>query len=144
MRGWLGRVAVACAVVGIGGFGAAATRAAAAGGNAAINDCQTHGELTRTYTVAQLKQAIKVMPASVKQYGDCYDVIEGAIANHSRTGTAGSSSGSSGGSFLPTPVIVILVVLILAAVTFGAIAIRRRRGDDGAGGDPDGPGDPSP
>jgi hypothetical protein len=138
MRGRFGWVVAAIAATCVGAFSAAAPLALGAGGNAVINDCESNGTLTHQYTVAQLKQAIQVMPASDKQYGNCYDVIENAIAHHGRTGKAGPGSG---GSFLPTPVIVILVVLILAAVTFGAIAIRRRRGGGGPGGPAGGPDD---
>jgi hypothetical protein len=136
MRGRLGWVAAAIVAACVGAFGAAAPLAMAAGGNAVINDCESNGTLTHQYTLAQLKEAIHVMPATDKEYGSCYSVIENAITNHGRTGAAGKSSG---GSFLPTPVIVILVVLILAGVTFGAIAIRRRQGGEGADGGPDDP-----
>jgi hypothetical protein len=160
MRGRLGWRGALCAAACIGVLSAGAPLALGAGGNAVVNDCQAHGVLTRSYTLSQLEQALRVMPASTKQYTDCYDVVQKAIADHNRTGAAG---GSSGGSFLPTPVIVILVILILAGVTFGAIAIRRRQGggpggptDSSAGADgpsggaddppdaPDGSGDASP
>ena len=70
------------------------------------------------------------MPADVREYTDCYDVIEkqlfAQLGTSSSTGTGGSGS-SSGGSVLPTWLIVVIVVLALAALTFGALAIRRRR-----------------
>jgi hypothetical protein len=115
---------------------------ALAAGNQVIKDCQANGQLTGQYTLGQLRHALGILPASVKEYTNCSDVIQQAIlaARHGRRG--GGSGSGSGGSFLPTPVIVILVVLILAAVTFGAVAIRRRRAarsSDGAGEPGDGP-----
>jgi hypothetical protein len=113
----------------------AATPALGAGSaNPVIADCLAHpGGLTGHYTVAQLKNALQVMPAETKEYTSCPDVINRALlaaVGTSGTGTGGSSGGGSS-SFLPTPVIVILVLLILAAVTFGALAVRRRQAVDG-------------
>jgi hypothetical protein len=129
-------IAVVCAAAALAGASAGAPVALAAVGNAVINDCESNGQLTHPYTLQELQHALAVMPASIKQYTNCYDVIQEAILkSHGRTGSAGTSSGSS---FLPTPVIVILVVLILAAITFGAIAVRRRAtangGSAGSGG----------
>ncbi len=103
---------------------------------AIINDCQSTGRLTHSYTLSELQDALNTMPAYVKQYSNCYDVVtQGIITvkHHKQTGSGGGSGGGGGGSFLPTPVIVILVVVILAAVTFGAIAIRQRRSGPGGG-----------
>jgi hypothetical protein len=128
----------ACAVLALAG----ATTALAAGGNPVTNDCEANGQLTHSYTLAELQHALAVMPASTKQYTNCYDVIQNALIKARKNGSGGAGS-SSGGSFLPTPVIVILVLLILAAVTFGALAARRRRGPGGPGGaGPGGPGGP--
>jgi len=152
MRRSTSLIALACAVAAVAVGSAGLPLAFAAGGNAIINDCQSssNGQLSHNYTVAQLQHALAVMPASVKEYTDCPDVIEHALQQHKRTGGSGGSGGGSGGSFLPTPVIVILVVLILAAVTFGALAIRRRQDGgegpvdrgDGTGGPGDEPGEP--
>jgi hypothetical protein len=93
-----------------------------------INDCNTHGRLTGHYSVSQLHDALSRMPAVVKEYTDCYDVVQRALL----AGVAGShptnsgGSGGSGGSFLPTWLIVVLVLLALAAATLGALAVRRR------------------
>lgn len=107
---------------------------ALAADNAVIKDCQSNAKLTRTYSLGALRHALKVLPATDKQYTDCFDVIQQAILAGRKPGSgSGTGSSSSGGSFLPTPVIIVLVVLILAAVTFGALAIRRRR-DGPAGG----------
>jgi hypothetical protein len=118
-----------------------AAPSASAAGNKAINDCQNNGKLTGSYTLPQLRHALAIMPASVKEYTNCYDVISQAelAAVGKGKGSGGSGSGS-GGSFLPTPVIVILVLLVLAAVTFGAVAVRRRRAAEDDGGPGGGPG----
>jgi len=122
--------------------GVAAPALAASGGNAVINDCESSGQLSKHYTLAQLHHALAVMPASVKQYTDCYDVIARAVATYKTRSGSVTTGGGSGGSFLPTPVIIILVVLILAGVTFGAIAVRRRQ--SGGPSDPGDPGGPAP
>jgi hypothetical protein len=142
-------VALVCAVVTLAVPAAVATPALAAG-NAIINDCQSNGQLTHPYTVKRLRHALAVMPATVKQYTSCFDVVQSALVSarkHGGTAPAGSGGGSS--SFLPTWLIIVIVIVVLAAVTFGAMAIRRRRqvGGDGfdppeGSDDPDGPGGP--
>jgi hypothetical protein len=107
--------------------GASAPALGASSSNAIINDCQATGRLTHSYTLSELQTALKSMPAYVKQYSNCSDVITQGIITVKHHKQTGPTDGG-GGSFLPTPVIIILVVLILAAVTFGAIAIRQRRG----------------
>ncbi len=84
--------------------------------------------------MAELRHALATMPADVKEYSDCYDVINRALLAEigGLHGNAGNSS--SGGSFLPTPVIVVLVILLLAAATLGALALRRRREPPGGRG----------
>jgi hypothetical protein len=140
--------AAVCAVLTLALAGTLAPVALGAGGNPVINDCQSTGRLSHSYTLQELRHALAVMPASVKQYTSCYDVISQGVLTV-QSGKKTGPTGGSGGSFLPTPVIIILVILILAAVTFGALAIRRRRvGTDDAdttpGGGPDPPtgGDP--
>ena len=98
--------------------------------NPVITDCVAHGQLTTTYTIGQLHQALGALSAETREYTNCQDVINRAIAAAVGGKDTGGTGGSGSGSFLPTPVIVILVVLILAAVTFGALAIRRRRDSD--------------
>jgi hypothetical protein len=138
MRRGLGLVVALCAACSFALWSVAAPSARAAGGNPAINDCQSNGRLTHSYTLDQLKHALAIMPASVKQYTDCFDVIQNGVVAAKGTGRSGGAppGKSSGGSFLPTPVIVILVLLVLVAVTFGALAVRRRRAGDGPD-DPD-------
>jgi hypothetical protein len=137
-------LALICAAAAVGAAALPAPRALAAG-NAIINDCQANGQLTQPYTVRQLRHALSVMPASVKQYTSCFDVVQNALVSarkHNGTVPVSKSSKGGGSSFLPTPVIIVLVVLILAAVTFGALAIRRRRAGTAEGQDPDEPDGP--
>ena len=72
--------------------------------------------------------ALADMPADVREYTDCYDVIEKQLLAQLGASSGGSSGGgsSSGGSVLPTWLVIVIVVLALAAMTFGALAIRRR------------------
>ena len=144
MRGRTNLAAAVCAVLTLAMAGVSAPAALGAGGNAIINDCQTTGRLSHSYTLQELRHALAVMPASVKQYTSCYDVISQGVLTV-QSGKKTGPTGGSGGSFLPTPVIVILVILILAAVTFGARAIRRRRAgpDPGGPASGDGPGPPA-
>jgi hypothetical protein len=94
-----------------------------------IADCNAHGKLDGHYSAAELRGALATMPADIQEYSDCYDVIQSQLlAQLSGRGGSGGSDPGSGGSFLPTPLIVVLVVLVLAGATFGAVAIRRRRG----------------
>ena len=97
-------------------------------GNTVINDCQDHGQLTKTYPKAQLRDALAVMSPTTKQYSNCYDVIESALLHDTKAG--GGGSGGSGSS-TTTIVIIVVIVLILLAVIFGGLAVRRRRQGEG-------------
>jgi hypothetical protein len=143
VRRWLRLTALAGAVIAVAAAGWAGSSALAANdvGNPVLADCNSNGVLTHNYTLAQLRHALAIMPASYKEYGNCQDAIQAAIIKV-KAGKQIAPDSGSGGSFLPTPVIVILVVLILAGVTFGALAVRRRGG--GPGGPGDGPGDGDP
>src|SRR5262249_42872312 len=100
-----------------------------------LADCNAHGQLTAHYSVGELRGALATMPADIKEYTDCADVIQRQL--DTQIGSihpdgSGNSSGSSSGSFLPTPLIALLAVLAVTAVGFGAVAVRRRQqGDDG-------------
>jgi hypothetical protein len=118
-------LAVALPLAALAGSPAAAS---AAGLSAPVSDCNTHARLTHQYTVAQLRNALAAMPADVKEYTNCGDVIQrqllaqlGELRGHGSSGT-----GSGGGSFLPTPVIVVLALLVLGGAGFAAYAWRRR------------------
>jgi hypothetical protein len=109
----------------------------------AITDCNDHDTLTQHYSPAVLRQALAQMSADVREYTDCYDVIERQLfaelgKSTTTTPTTSTSSSVSSGSFLPTWLIVVIVLLVLAAVTFGAIAVRRGREEQ-----PPGPGGPT-
>src|SRR5512135_1154542 len=132
-------LALGCAL----SFGAPALAGAAASGTSAqaITDCNDHGQLTQQYSATVLRQALAQMPADVREYTNCFDVIERLLfkqLGQSKSGPAGATT-SSGSSFLPTWLIVVIVVLALAAITFGALAIRRRSTPAQPGGGP-GPG----
>jgi hypothetical protein len=108
--------------------GVPAAPAAAANVSQVISDCNTHGRLTQRYSVAQLRTALNTMPADVKEYTDCYDVIQRTLlAQLGGAHTGGGGDSGSGSAFLPTPLIVVLAVLALAALGFAAVALRRRR-----------------
>jgi hypothetical protein len=118
---------------------ALAVPALGAAGSPAVSDCNAHGKLTRTYAPQQLQTALSTMPADIKEYTNCYDVIQRALVAQvggQKVSSTGDASGS-GGSFLPTPVIVAIVALAVAAATFGGLALRRR-----ASGGPGGPEEP--
>ena len=119
---------------------------ARAQGNAAsteiLKECQSSGQLTHTFSKADLRLALSVMSAEIKQYTNCYDVVHQALINDVTVSGKAPAPKSSGGSSLSTPVIIVIVVVVLAAVVFGGLAIRRRRG--GGSGQPPvgGPGGP--
>jgi hypothetical protein len=125
-------LALVCAL----SLGAPMLAAAASGGTAseAISDCNAHGTLTASYSTTVLREALAQMPSDVKEYTDCYDVIERQLFKQLGSSASGSVTppSSSSGSSFPTWLIIVIVVLALAAITFGAIAVRRRSG--GAGG----------
>jgi hypothetical protein len=111
-------------------LGALAATPALAATNAAVADCVANAQLTRTYTAAELQNGLATMPTDIKQYTDCYDVIQRALLiklGKLPNAKQPASSTSSGGSFLPTPLLIALILLVVAAASFGAIALRRRR-----------------
>jgi hypothetical protein len=91
-------------------------------------DCNANSRLTAHYTPTQLRHALATMPADLKEYTDCYDVIQRTLLGELGQ-LHGSGSGSSGGSFLPTPVLVVLIVLVLGGAGVATVALRRRGGD---------------
>jgi hypothetical protein len=135
-------LALVCAISAV----APAVVAAASGGIGAqaISDCNNHGQLTAHYPASTLRAALANMPADVREYTDCYDVIQKQLFAELGTSSTGSGTPttSSSGSVLPTPVLVIIVLLVLAALTFSVIAIRRNR--DGGPSDPGTPGQGGP
>ena len=94
-------------------------------------DCNANSRLTGHYTPTELRHALATMPADLKEYTDCYDVIQRTLLTELGQ-LHGSGSGGSGGSFLPTPVLVVLIVLVLGGAGVATVALRRRGGDGGA------------
>jgi hypothetical protein len=140
-------LALGCAL----SVGAPALAQAASSGTPAqaITDCNDHGRLTQSYSAQALRQALAQMPADVREYTNCFDVIERQLfkqLGQKSSGGASTGSTSSGSSFLPTWLIIVIVVLALAAITFGALALRRRETPPGPGapGGPDAPAGPGP
>lgn len=134
MRRFLTSFALAAALAALGACLMTAAPAPAAQAPA-ISDCNANGKLTQHYSVTQLREALSTMGADVKEYTDCYDVIQRELLAQigSSHGSGGGSHGS-GGSFLPTPLIVVLVLLVLGAGGFSVFAARRRGGADGDAG----------
>lgn len=99
--------------------------APAAGFSAPVADCNAHAQLTRHYSVAELRSALAAMPVDVKEYTNCGDVIQRALlADLGRL--PGGGSGSGGGSFLPTWLIVVLALLVVGGAGFGVYSWRQR------------------
>jgi hypothetical protein len=93
-----------------------------------VADCNANTRLTQTYTPSQLRTALNTMPAQIKEYTNCYDVIQRALLADIGGIKASSGGGSSdgGSSFLPTPLLIVLGVLVVAAGVLAVIARRRR------------------
>ncbi len=108
-----------------------ATPALAAGLSPPVADCQLHGHLTGSYTVAQLRNALATMPVDIREYSDCYNVLQQALL--AKIGKLGGGSGGGGGSFLPTWLIVVVALLVLGGAGFGALAWRNRGRDPDSG-----------
>lgn len=109
--------------------------ASAATPSPVIADCNAHSQLTQHYTVAQLRTALNTMPPTVKEYTNCYDVINRALLAQVGSGSGGGSAGNgSGGSFLPVWLIVVLVLLIVGGGTYAFLAYRRQATAGGSGG----------
>jgi hypothetical protein len=113
--------AVALAAAALVGAGPASARL-----TQAVADCNSHGRLTRTYTEAQLRQALNTMPSDVKEYTNCYDVIQRQLLSDIGSIKASGGGGGGGSSFLPTPLLIVLGVLVLAAGGFAVVARRQR------------------
>jgi hypothetical protein len=117
-------IAVVCAAATGGGAALAPLPAAAAGVSAPAADCLAHGQLTHSYSTAQLQHALATLPAAVSEYSNCSAVLQQAL--EARIGKLHGGSGSGGDSFLPTWLVIVLIVLVLGGVAFAAAAVRRR------------------
>jgi hypothetical protein len=121
------RITLLGAVVALA-LGVLAVPAHAAGLSPAAADCNAHGQLTKTYSVAQLRAALATLPADLAEYSNCHDVIQRALLAEVKGLHPGTGSG--GGSFLPTWLLIVLIVLVLGGVGFAVAAVRRRDGGD--------------
>jgi hypothetical protein len=114
-------------VLAAGGLTLAAAPALAAS-SPVTADCNAHGQLTKQYSVAELRTALATMPADVQEYTDCYDVIQrqllAQVSGHRTADASGSSSGGS--SFLPTPLLIVLIVVVLGGGAVAGVALQRR------------------
>jgi hypothetical protein len=114
--------ALACAAASL-----LAAAPALAGQSPVITDCNAHGQLTHHFTAGELRSALTTMPPTVKEYTNCYDVINTALLAQIGGGSSGGSAGkSSGGSFLPVWLIVVLAVLIVGGGGYALLAFRRQ------------------
>jgi hypothetical protein len=105
----------------------------------AVADCNAHARLTSHYTAAQLRSSLNSMPADIKEYTNCYDVIQKALlAQIGSIGGNGGDSGGGGSSFLPTPLLIVLGILVVGAIGFGIVALRQRsKSSSSSGTEPD-------
>jgi hypothetical protein len=83
------------AVAALAVLAATAQTAAAADYHAAIRDCNDDGVLQGRYSLRTLRQARAHLPASLREYSDCADVLARAIAAAGRPGSGGSAGGGS-------------------------------------------------
>ena len=119
------RIAAVCAAtVVVAGAPAASS---AAGLALPVADCNAHATLTRQYSVQQLRNALATMPADIKEYTNCPDVIQRALLARLGTLHGSGGSGEGGGSFLPTRLIVVLALLLVGGAGFALYAWRQRR-----------------
>ena len=124
MRTWPALLVLACAL-GVAAAGPLEGSASAAGVPAADADCNKNGALTKHYTVKQLQTALATMPADIKEYTNCPDVINNQLLRQLGRLPGSGGSGGGGGSFLPVWLIVVLALLVLGGAGFGALALRR-------------------
>src|SRR4051794_20664276 len=96
-RALLGRIRhiLMAAVVVLAALAATAESAGAADYHAAIRDCNDDGVLQGHYSLHPLRQAKAHLPASLREYSDCADVLARAIAAAGRPGSGGSAGGGT-------------------------------------------------
>ncbi len=65
-----------------------------------VRDCQhsATGELTGSYTKAQLRHALGNLPGDVAEYSGCYDAIKQALLSAGGGGKSGGGNGAGGGA----------------------------------------------
>ena len=94
-----------------------------------MSDCYANARLTHSYTAAQLRNGLTTMPAYIREYSDCYNVLQQALLQKIGKLNPGGSSGGS--SFLPTWLIVVLAILVVGGAAFGIVALRNRGSSPG-------------
>jgi hypothetical protein len=102
-------------------------------------DCNTHTRLTKHYSVDELRNALATMPADVKEYTSCYQIIEDQLYHQLGKPVPGSAGSSSGGSAISAPILIVIIVVIVVGGAL-AYAAWRRGGEGDGGGDGDGEG----
>jgi hypothetical protein len=68
-----------------------------------IKDCNDDGALSKKYSKQDLKKALDTLPADVKDYSDCKDVISAALGAAGKKSSEGGGGGGSGGGPAATP-----------------------------------------
>jgi hypothetical protein len=94
-----------------------------------ITDCNAHTKLTQHYTVSQLRTALATMPADVKEYTSCYQVIEDQLYHQLGKPVPGAAGASSGSSGISTPVLIVIIVIVIVGGGLAYAAWRRGPGD---------------
>ncbi|HET9719748.1 MAG TPA: hypothetical protein VFP55_06710 [Solirubrobacteraceae bacterium] len=95
-----------------------------------ITDCNAHTKLTQHYTIAELRNALATMPADVKEYTSCYQIIQTQLYHQLGKPVPGSSGSSSGNSFISAPLLIAIIVIVVLG---GALAYAAWRRGDGGG-----------
>ena len=93
----------------------------------AVADCAHHNALTRHYSISELQNALATIPADLKEYGPCYQVIQQQL-DKQLSGVKATDSGSGSGGGGSGIVILIIVVVVIALGGGGAAYAAHRRG----------------
>ena len=100
-------------------------------------DCNAHNyKLTHHYTIGALQHALATMPAQIKEYTPCYQVVQQQLnAQLASSGkpTVTTAAPKSSGSSLSGVLIAVVVVIVLAG---GGMAWWASRRNSGGGGTP--------
>lgn len=96
-------------------------------------DCNTHTRLTKHYSVDALRNALATMPADVKEYTSCYQIIEDQLYHQLGKPVPGSAGSSSGGSGISAPILIVIIVVLLVGGALAYAAWRRGGEGDGEG-----------
>jgi hypothetical protein len=94
-------------------------------------DCETHGHLTKHYSTTQLQHALKTMPTTIAEYGNCQQIIQTQLdtelGKHVKINGGPASGGGSSSTVL---IIVIAAVVVLICAGGGLLFWRRRTGGE--------------